>query len=422
MNQTLERPSPEVLRSLHRMDELAPSDLRELAARLQVFSALSGTRLVELGSDNETTLYLLDGRIELLAEDGHKRTLDASDKAARRPLCRLRPTRYRVTALSNVQYLLVENDVLEDYLAMEESSSLMVDENSYSVDEASFNLESNTRDQLMTQVLDSISQGTLVLPSLPQVAEKVGRAILAAGQDTRRLTRALMVDPTLATKTIKAVNAHLAAKDSPVDTCEEAVQRLGSERVISLVVNCVLRESLRNPRPEIAARMQTWWERSLRVSAISYVLARLSERFNPDFAALAGLLHRIGEAVLLHYANELDTPMDEQELDPMLATNTREVGRILLAMWNLSPELVTVVSESGNLTRKHTHAADYADIVLVAERHADIGQRVASDPTAPDQMPAFHLLGLGDVSPEFSLQIVEAANGALAQADALLAA
>lgn len=419
MLRLLNSPPIEVLQRFDRLSDLEPSDLVRLAERLHLFEAPRGTRLLELGSNEDNTLYLVDGEVELLAQDGNRRTLRAGEPGARRPLSRLRPSQYRVSALGNVRFLKIENDLLETFLHLEEASSMLV-EDSYSVDESTLYL--GTENPLMSRVYEELQRGRLVVPSLPSVAERIGQATLNAGQDMRRLARALMVDPAIAAKIIRSVNTELAPHQLPVNTCSEAVSRLGADKTVSLVVNCVLRETLHRPQRFIAERMRAWWERSLRVSAISFVLARLSERFDPEFAALAGLLHRIGEAVLLSYANEMPGELSEQELDRTIADNANEIGRILFGMWNLSPELVTVVKDAGNMMRQHPHAADYADIVVVAERHADIGARRPGCGPAPDQMPAFQRLGLGDVSPEFSLRIVEAANGALAEADAMLAA
>lgn len=420
MAQQVPQLAPEVLQQLHHFADMTPRDLQQIADQVQVHNASRGAIILPLGSTAETTLWLLDGEVEMLADDGQLTRLAAHDPASKKPIGRLRPSRYQVKAVSNIQYLVIDNDILDDYLSFEGGSSLLVDD-SYMVAESAFYADTDSEDQLMAHVMDQLNHGHLVVPSLAVVAEKVGRAVLAAGQDTRRLTHALMVDPALAAKAIKAVNHHLSPSQSPVTTCGEAVERLGAEKVISLVVNCALRETMRNPHPAIEKRMQAWWERSLRVSAISFVLARLSERFNPDIAALAGLLHRIGEAVLLHYANELPE-IDEAALDAAIASNSREVSRIVMSMWNLSPDLVHCAETAGDLMREHQHAADYSDIVLVAERHADIGSAAGNLAPTPDKMPAFNRLGLGDVSPEFSLKIVDAANGALAKADALLAA
>jgi len=420
MSQQTTHPSIEVLKTLHQLKDLDSPSLQALSDRLQVASAPRNTRLLELGSNDTDTLYLLDGDVELSAADGATFTISAQDRAAKQPLCQLRPTRYQVKALSNVLYLRIARGILDDYLPLEQHSS-MFEHESYSVVETIIDAESESQEVLISQVIDALFEGRLVLPSLNIVAQKVGRAILKAGDDPRKLSQAIMVDPALAAKAIKAVNSNLLADEKPVNTCEEAVERLGVDKIASLAVNCAFRETMRQPRPEIAKRMKKWWERSMRVSAISYVLARLSERFDPNLAALAGLLHRVGEAAILGYANEADPPLDAHQLDTVIREHSAELSRDLLSMWNLAPELLVVVSESGNLMRQHHYQADYADIVLVAERHADIGHGNTS--LVPlDQMPAFHRLGLSEASPEFSLQIVEAAKHAMEKANTVLAA
>jgi len=420
MSQHITHPSVEVLKTLHQLKDLDSPSLQALSDRLQVASASRNTLLLELGSNDSETLYLLDGDVELRAADGAKFTISSQDRAAKQPLCQLRPARYEVKAMSNVLFLRIERDLLDDYLPLEQHSS-MFEHESYSVVETIIDSESESQELLISRVIDALFEGRLVLPSLNIVAQKVGRAILNAEDDPRKLTQAIMVDPALAAKAIKAVNSNLSPNEKPVNTCEEAVERLGVDKIASLAVNCAFRETMRKPRPEVAKRMQQWWERSMRVSAISYVLARLSERFDPNLAALAGLLHRIGEAAILGYANEADPALDSHQLDAVIREHTPELSRDLLSMWNLSPELLVVVSESGNLMRQHHYQADYADIVLVAERHADIGHNSTSS-VPLDQMPAFHRLGLSEVSPEFSLQIVEAAKHAMEKANTVLAA
>lgn len=419
MIESNEHPTPLQLQQLHRIQALSPGALVSLANRLHLLHAPKGTRLLQIGCDDDTTLYLLRGSLELLPADGHRRVVIGGSAEARRPLCRLRPNRYRVTALSPVSYLLIDNAVLDDYLPLEDSTSLLT-ENSYKVSETALHPQDSREDRLLDEVMDKLNQGTLVVPSLARVAEQVGHSVLTATHNPYRLAKALMIDPTLSLKVLKAANATRKGNAPAVKTCQQAIRWLGPEQVVSLVVNCALRETLKRPRPEIEAHFQAWWEKSLRVSAISNFLARMNNRFDPDLAALAGLIHRVGEAVLLHYANTLETPLDSQELDRALASKTREMGRILLTMWNLPGELLGVVSESGNLMRDHDHRADYADLVLVAERHAEIAIDDNRNDTPPDSMPAFHRLGLTQVSPQFSLQMVRFGNASLEQANALL--
>lgn len=414
----LQNPTSDVLQRFHHMDDLSSSELDRLARSVRELGAVKGTCLLELGSTEDNSLYLIEGKVELVSADGHRRLVKAGESAARRPISRLRPSQYRVTALTSVRFLSIENNLLYDFVQFGDSSSLLM-EDSYLVDEST--LQMGEENPLMSLVHEELYQGRLVIPSPPGVAEKLGRIILRSEQESRTLSRALMVDPALAAKVLKAANAGCSSQQERVDTLPGAVERLGSERLVSLVINCVFRETLRSPSPWIAAQLKTWWEHSIRVAAISYSLAKLSERFNPQLAALAGLMHRIGEAVLLNYANQVKVPLDDQEVEQTIADNANEIGRLLASMWNLPEEIVTAIGCAGDLQRDHMHAADYADIVLVAERHAEIGGKHQRTGIPLDQMPAFQRLGLRNISPESSLRIVEAGSGAIAQAERLLA-
>lgn len=414
------RLTPDLLSHFQRFRSLSTDERTALAQRLAITSAKAGDCLLELGSTADTTLYLIEGKVELRAEDGNTRIINAGDPAAQMPISRLRPSLYRVTARTPVRFISMDNAVLEEMLHFERASSLLVQE-SYLVEETGFDVPSSQSEQLLTgRILEDLRQGRLMIPSPPEVGERVGRAVLAAGDDEEQVIQALMTEPVLAAKMLQAGNR--AFGHDGVESVARAVRLLGTEKVASAAVNCVLRESLRSRSPAIQAAMRRWWERSLRVSAISYVLARLSERFDPDLAATAGLLHRIGEPVLLCYANLLQERIDAQTLQQILSDHTVEVTRIVASMGYYGPELKVALTESGNPLRSHPGAADYADILVVADRHADLGHPQAAAGPPLDQMPAVKRLGMGEISPELSLKIMQAAKDAVVRANSLLGA
>ena len=106
----------------------------------------------------------------------------------------------------------------------------------------------------------------------------------------------------------------------------EAVIELGAEQTYALAVNCVLRETLRTESAVVEQRMLSWWERSVRVAAICRVLARMSERFDPEFAALVGLLHGIAEPVMLAYADRHPDLGDPAALENVLRATVPRSG------------------------------------------------------------------------------------------------
>jgi hypothetical protein len=81
-----------------------------------------------------------------------------------------------------------------------------------------------------------------------------------------------------------------------------------------------------------------------------------------------------------------------------------------------------VVGSSGDWYRDHDGPADMADLVLVAQLHARLGHHHAEGLPSLQRMPAFKRLDLGQASPRFSLELLEAANNALALTQRQLAA
>ncbi|WP_081999732.1 HDOD domain-containing protein [endosymbiont of unidentified scaly snail isolate Monju] len=410
-------PSPSVLAHFQRFQALSPVEREDLARQLRISTAKAGTRLLELGSTENTTLYLLEGEVELRASDGHTRIISADDPAARMPISRLRPSLYRVTARTPVKYIRVSNQLLEDLLQFERASSIIVDEN-YLVEESETLLNSSSETLFISSILSDLEADRLAMESPPEVGAMIGRAILDMENDPEQIAQALMVEPVLSAKLIRAAN-HATGRDR-IDHVGQAVRQLGYERTISIVFSCVLRETLRSRTPAILAAMRSWWERSLRVSAIAYVLARLGERLDPDVAASAGLLHRLGVPVLLTYVNRTDRKIDARSLKQAIDEYANEVTRLIASMWPLGFQLRHALHDALDPMRDHNGPADYADVVIVADRHADIGQGALLQGPSLDEMPAVARLGLRDAPPEISLRIMEAANGALNGANHIL--
>ena len=81
-----------------------------------------------------------------------------------------------------------------------------------------------------------------------------------------------------------------------------------------------------------------------------------------------------------------------------------------------------VAGSCGDWYRDHEGPADMADLVVVAQLHARLGQNHAEGLPSLQRMPAFERLDLGQANPRFSLGLLEAANNALALTQRQLAA
>ena len=407
------------LRRFERLSDLEEHRLAELAHEVRLENAAPGACVLELGSKDDRQLFLIEGELLLVAGDGAKRIIRHTDTAARGPVCRLRPSRYHVTAHTRVRYVFVEQSLLDTYLEPALTQSVMVEE-SFLVSGPDELIDDSATHAVMFDVFDDLNNGRVVLPSDPQIAIRVGRSLAEFGNRIIPLANALSICPAL---TLKVVRAAKRARPggSAIHSVKQAVQRLGTEETLALTVKCVLRESLRTESEVVRYRLRDWWERSMRVSAISTVLARMSERFNPEYAGLIGLLHGIAEPVLLGYADRHPDLTDSNALDNVVHDNRAELGRILLTMWGLPREVIDAAAHCNRWGYEGQGGeADYTDINLVAQWYALNGDHPRRRRVAIEKTPAFRRLGLQSASPELGQKIVEAAEQAIGRTESVL--
>lgn len=412
MRRTTGHPEVDALRRFDQLAGLNPQRLAELATRVEIREVSAGTSLVELGSREPTTVFLLDGRVRLEAHDGQVRTITHHDPAARSPLCRLRPTRWRALAASAVRYLQIADALLEEYL---ENRASFPGTQGYAVSELEEGdpcEDPDCHNDLVLHLYEDLTRNRLRLPSLPLVASNIGRRTAALGQDTGSIAKLLMLDPALAMKVLRVARAE-ARNGREVRNCHEAVSRLGSDAVHTLVAQCALLETFRPEAAGLGTRMEAWWERSLLASAIGRAMAELTEVFDPDFAALVTLSLDIGEAAILDYADQVR----HAALDAGVRAHTGNVGRLLLSGWGLPPELPAAAAQTGNWRRDTGQpVADYTDLALVAHACARTAGGDTDNPPPVRELPAASRLGIGDFSDVFVRELIERGRHSLAQA------
>ncbi len=408
--------------ALRRFDRLAGLDetqLNRIAEQAQVHEAASGSCVLELGDREPRQLFLLEGELELIAADGIAHCVRDTDKAAAGPVSRLRPSRYRVGARSDVRYLLLDEQLLDDLTTPKPTKTMVVEEN-LPVNTPNELLDDSATHPLLFDVFHDLNGGRIVVPSDPEIAVRIGRSLAANINNPSTMADALAACPALTLKILRAAKG-VGPQRVPLRSLREAVIRLGNEHTYALAAHCVLRETLRCESPIVRQRVIEWGKRSRRVAAISRVLARQCEHFDPDFAHLVGLLHGIAEPVLLSYTEQHSDLGDPAALDNVIHGNRAELGRILLTMWDLPRAAVQAAALCGHWSYEHPGEADYTDILLVAEWHATIGSQYRRPPPH-EEIPAFGRLGMRAASPELSLTIVEEAECALDRSDALLLA
>jgi HD-like signal output (HDOD) protein len=415
MTETDTHPTPAMLQRLSTLRELPAVELKAIAGKLLLHERRKGEVLLEIGATDNSTLYLIEGSVRQIAEDGAVKTVRHTDTSAQAPLARLRPSHYKVIAESHVRYLLIDNDLYEQAVGkLEQSSSLTLE--SYQVEEEDDLGPMDAENRLTLQIYEDLNSGHLLLPSLPEVAVRIGEAVNDEDTDARKIAGLIETDPVIALKIVKAANSARYGGVSQVATVTEAVARLGMQNTRILVVTFALRELFRTPSRQLEARMLALWEHSRHVGALAQVLADRVGTFNSHEALLAGLVHDIGCVAVVGYARDFpDVAQNSVALESSVRTLRSQLSGMILSTWQMPVELVTAAKEAENWYRDHSGPADYADLIVVAQLHEGIGGDID-----PAKVPAFSRLGLSPSEIDRGLEVLNEAHEEVAAARQLL--
>ncbi|MDJ0739173.1 MAG: HDOD domain-containing protein [Gammaproteobacteria bacterium] len=346
---------------------------------------------------DDAAVFLQSGQIELRTANRGRVFLSSVSPPARFPLPA--PDAVRISAVGATTFIRVPHAALPAGPAADGGPT---------ADGAAPHLSS------LRRLLDAkLASGEIALPSMPDLAVKLNSALRTPdnGNDDHDVAKLIQLDPALATKVIHVVNSAAFRFNRKASTVQQAVTRLGRDRVRNLAVAFLLRHAFHTDSAALQRRAQALWLRSCQIAAISFTLARQLSTLDPERAMLAGLIHLIGRLPVLGLANRHPELFGSRSLlDAAMQAFDKPLGRLVLERWSFDADMLDAVAHAGDWTRVGAALPDYADVVVLAQLHADIGRPgAARRPSLPD-VPAFQKLELGKLTPNKSLQALEDAD------------
>ncbi|MGB5451903.1 MAG: HDOD domain-containing protein [Sedimenticolaceae bacterium] len=260
------------------------------------------------------------------------------------------------------------------------------------------------------------------LPSLPDLALKIGKAIDNPDNANEDIARLIQIDPALTARIISVVNSAAFGGFNKIQSIHQATARLGRNKVRSLVYSCLLKGIFKINSSTLKKHMETLWQHSAYVAALAFVLGRETPGIDPEQALLAGLVHDIGAVAVIGGINRFPLLAEREEvLDYTIASSRIEMGVLTLKQWGLEDELQDVVKNARNWFRIGTAIPENPDVVILAKLHSLIGSPAQSRLPRVDTVPAFFKLAHGELSPHHSLGILEEAEEDVREVHALIA-
>jgi len=216
-------------------------------------------------------------------------------------------------------------------------------------------------------------EGLHQIPTLPAVLAPLLRYLQQPLEqlDVQKVTDMIAQDKSLAAQCLQMANSPLFGRWQKVDSLRAAIIGLGFQRVTDIAMSC----SVLNLMPSNSGLDPVaFWEHSLGCALVCRHFARKISYADPGKAYLAGLLHDLGIIVNLWVlpreftaAFELGRsegiPLEEAE-QRVLGFTHCESGRLLAERWELSGDLIEVVSLHHTPEQAHDHAGLVALVEL----------------------------------------------------------
>ena len=223
------------------------------------------------------------------------------------------------------------------------------------------------------------------LPSFPDVATRVRRALTNEQVDVEHVVKIVSAEPALAARLLQLANsAALNPNGRRLTDLRTAVSRIGFNMARSAAIAFAMSQLRRaEAYKAVHEPLADLWQQSVHIAAMSHLVAKRFSQVNADTALLAGLLQSVGKLYLLTRAVRFPALLaDTGTYQKLVAEWHARLAEAILRNWELSDDIVTAVVASEDLERDHEGTTDLTDVLAVATAMTTL----APDPRAEDML------------------------------------
>jgi len=223
------------------------------------------------------------------------------------------------------------------------------------------------------------------LPSFPDVATRVRRALTNDQVDVDHVVRIISAEPALAARLLQLANSvALNPGGKRITELRSAVSRIGFNMARSAAIAFAMSQLRRAEAYKgVGEALAHLWEESAHVAAMCHVVAKRFTQVNADTALLAGLLLSVGKLYLLTRTARFPTVLsDAGTYQRLVAEWHGRLAQAILRNWEVSDDVIDAVAGAEKLEREHEGTTDLIDVVSVACAMVSLGP----DPRAGEML------------------------------------
>ena len=199
----------------------------------------------------------------------------------------------------------------------------------------------------MDRLFDKIKQ----LPTIPKLLHELMQSFNDDNACIDVIAAKIAMDQVISVKVLRMANSAALRRGNEVSSIEQAVIRLGFNRLRSIVVATGIIGSFKTPPGFDKNR---FWTETFQVATIARTLTQQIDSVDPETAFTCALIHNIGElliqsnlpeeAALINLAIEKGCSRVDAQRE-MLGYDYAQLGAELARRWNLSESFVNAISQ-----------------------------------------------------------------------------
>ena len=226
--------------------------------------------------------------------------------------------------------------------------------------------------------IEDVCEKAARLPCSPVLLPRLSKALANEGTTADELEAIIVVDPSLASATLRLANSAFFGVGSECETVSEAILRLGFREIYRLAVTTLGSRWFNHPVQGYGWEPGDFCRHSLCVAVAAEKLAEDSGKVDKELAYTAGLIQGIGKLAIAFACGEFFGAIRDRQTatncawwqaeQEILGYHQSLIGARLLEIWKFPENLIEVVRHSDHpagipvphrLLMAHLHAAKF---------------------------------------------------------------
>jgi len=394
-------------------------DIEERICKLSPFKDLpSGDRLkmgkrgTRIHKERDDTMYASDFQDQLIyLVEGN---VDVCHKY-------VKPQRMAADMSASLKPLFYENEDEETHVIVQSPCVFLVFDRSLFnrliekeviVDERIVSqLMSDVERSIYNEIMQAVESGTLQLPSLPEIALRIRKAVEEPDVDIDQISRLMELDPALSARLIKVANSPLTQGADPIRSMRDVVARMGLKMTRSLVLSFSAAQLFKSQHPVLKKQMKKFYAHSIEIASICYSLGTRVNSLEADELLLAGLIHDIGVVPIIAYIEKTGLEFtDESEIESIINSLRVAVGVMVVKSWDLPKEMLNVVTHAEHWMRDSGGDLCAEDVIIIAQIYDCLRRKQVTHLPDFAKVPAFNKMFPDKQDPEFAMEVLDQAK------------